>query len=269
MLMQVNSGLTRYEVQKAKLTVQPDLHVHNAHMTIVPALLLLLGGASILEVTIGSDLAIVMLVLLSLLGVGASMIVRRVLQEFANAHKEVLVIREGLIRPRPVGALVPGDTILLPAGSVVPVDVALSAQQATITGPLAWVLAALRVATPHDQVIAGSRITTEVQAQVLAVGAQRFAVARLMPFLTAKSGVEVRTVLSGLVALCKLQFRASWTQLGMRLAHLGQLAVSTTQQFQVRIDRFNDHTTLVGQLRQRAKEVAFRYNQDPVSSRWI
>ncbi|MFD1484278.1 hypothetical protein ACFQ5J_03410 [Lacticaseibacillus baoqingensis] len=266
MLMQVNSGLTRYEVQKAKLALPEALPMKKPHLAIAPALLVALGGACLLDASAGMQAAVVVLMVLGSLLVGAHLCVQRVLSRFDNDRTEVLVIREGLIRPRLVRDLVPGDTLWLAAGSIVPVDVALPADQAVLKGPLAWLLRGLHIALPHDQVIAGSQILSETQTTVLATGAKRFALVHLGAALTTNPGIGCLSGVIALITACKFQLRVGQARFGLHLTQITQLV---TRQVVAWIDTFNAHMTLVGHLQHHAKQVAFQYNQDPVSWRLI
>lgn len=256
--MQNSSGLTRFEVRKAQLANRPAPRIAKFHLAILPTLLL---GAGIVAVSAGAAgvLAASLIALFLVLAVGGAHIgIHRWAQALDNGDQAVMVIREGLMRQATVADLVVGDTVLLAPGATAPVD--LTAIDGRVVNKTTARLARLlHVAVPADMTVAGSTVLAATQAQVVAIGADRWA---------------LRVVLA-----CLTEEATASHHLGLRLVQLlhGWLAAATPAPSarHVRpIDNDNNdllqastatRMTLVGNIRQAAQEAAFRYNQDPVS----
>ncbi len=260
LLMQRNSGLTRLEVNKARLAMNQDVRIQKLHLTLRPACALLLGIAALLVAFQVSLLTVLgFSVAAAALVWGASRQLHAWLAQYDNADTSVLVIREGLVRQGTVADLVPGDTIVLAAGTVLPVDVTGIA--AALPKPLAMTLNAFHLVPACA--IAGSRVTAAGQAQVVAVGTQRFVLKALVPAMATRPQRSMMVALMIAAAMVKRAFKLGVGRVSLHLARtVRELGDTIRRQF---VAAFPLHMTLVGNAKHTAKETAFRYNQDPVS----
>lgn len=260
LMMQRNSGLTRLEVRQARLQLDRDTRIQKLHLGLRPVLI---AGCGLMLGLLGAHvawLAIALIAVAFLLVAGILATTGHAwLQRFDNADTPVLMIREGLIRQGSVEDLVPGDTLVVSAGSVLPVDV--TGIDTALPKFLAVVLAALGL----DQVgaIAGSVAVVDGHAIVTAVGNQRLVLATALPALAATPEAGVKCLVQLLVAVCHQAIATTCHMVafsGQQVARRGHAAAMRLTAALVAT-----RMTLIGNVRHAASESAFRYNQDPVS----
>ncbi|WP_262314521.1 hypothetical protein [Lacticaseibacillus parakribbianus] len=267
MLMQVQSGLTRLEV-KQKQVLQHGGRIQAPAFALRPLVLLGLGLGLLLAALAHGLIGLALAGLIAgLAGLGHLGLTRWLAA--LDAPRQVLVVRDGLVRPIAASDLVVGDVVQVQAGTRLTVDVsgAISAQ------PALWLRLLLTItAQPvaFGVAPAGSRAVASAQARVLAVGADRL-VARLVQGDAAAGQLAT---LSGWLLAAALAFgcaiRAALGGLAVLPQALmaRQAALLTRRPQPARLAAFGREITLVGTTRHDAQEAAFRYNQDPVSWRF-
>lgn len=276
MLMQVSSGLTRYQVKKATQHLQHDNALASPVFQLRPLLLLVAGCSLLLVVMQDWAIAVVSGALLVSMSLLAHRSLRRWFAQFSAHDQVVLVVRGGLTRLVRVDQLVVGDTLFLQAGQLLPVDVTLTAGLwATPSKPLAMLLRLTGVAKDDTVGFAGSVIDRDGLATVTALGCDRFIASVAAPALAERQSLSLAPVL-------RLLF---WGAVARTVQLIGQLphAVSVhvhqmLSNVQAKIDQRQlikmlsallARMSLVGYVRHQAKEAAFRYNQEPVSWRFV
>ena len=261
LMMQYSSGLSRFEVRKAQLVSQPTTRMTKIRVATRPILLFVAGivaivaGVSGVVPALGLAGALVLL-MSSLIGLS-----HRWLRQMANGNQQVMVVRDGLMRQCAVAELVVGDTLYLGAGTVVPVDVQADRRLAvTPDGFTAALMRVFAVQTPTNVILAGARIATDAQVQVLAIGSSRFVFKQLLPLFADEVTTSVR-----FGAQVGERLRSGLVHVQQRLADLSLLQMLAPASATLLQADQATQMTLVGNNRQAAKENAFRYNQDPVS----
>ncbi len=151
MLKFVNSGLTQTEVRRARLEQTATPLVAHAWKVLLPVVLLT-SGVSVLAGLVWGIIAFVGMMLVG--GFFAYMIGRQVFllaKKLDNGAEQATVVRSGLTRTVTVDELVPGDTVVLRAGRMAPVDVQVDG----------------------EVILAGAQMNTDVTAAVVAIGNDR------------------------------------------------------------------------------------------------
>lgn len=275
MLMQVSSGLTRYQVKKATQHLQHDNALASPVFQLRP-LLLLVAGCSLLLVAL-QDWSIAMLVGVFLVSI--SVLAHRALQgwfaQFSTRDQVVLVVRDGLTRRVRVDQLVVGDTLFLQAGQLLPVDVTLTVGLwATPSKPLALLLHLTGVAPAETVGLAGSVIDRDGLATVTALGCDRFIASIAAPALAERQSLSLAPVLRLLLWGAVARTVQLIGQLPRTVSvHVQQMLSNVQAKFAQRqlikiMSALLARMSLVGYVRHQAKEAAFRYNQEPVSWRF-
>lgn len=252
--MQQYSGLSRVEVRKAKMALHQSPQAKFS-LAWTPVLVMTLG-ASVVTVLLGhTGLAVMFLVMVLGLAMGANLSLRHFFTQFDQQDAKVLVIRDGLSRLEPVSALVPGDQLVGQAGMVLPVDV-WTDDAVAMPKLLKGLLSIVGLNPAGDLAIAGSVLTTDATVTVAAVGASRFCLDALLPALMSRPTIAI---MAGLQA----GLRALFAPMTLVVAHLSSNRTPVDPQTQNEMNFDSD--SLVGHIRHAATLSAFQYNQDPVS----
>lgn len=271
MLMQVHSGLTRYQVQKAK----QNLPFNAAH--IAPAFqfrpeLVVVAGVSVILLALHEALAAE---ILAVSAVALTLLVHRLLQHwsarFNEQRNQVLVVRDGLIHQVAVQALVPGDTLQLQAGSRLPVDVNMPNGAVVPTGLLAVLLRLTGRKIEPGVGIAGSVVLKDCQATVLARGGDCVVATAVLPDWAEQQQMTLQPLAAAMLGATAAAMTQLIQQIPVAVSlHVKQMLtylqkkINATSLVEVTL-AFMYHMTLVGHTRHHSSEAAFRYNQDPVS----
>lgn len=248
------SGLTRYQVQKRRLALPGAAVVRPLALR---PFLVLAGGLALLLVALGHVLvAIVAAVGLLAASFGLRLVLARRLAQLSEASTPVLVVRDGLSRCVLPRDLVPGDVLRVQAGMILPVDVALGA----VAAKTPWWLAGMQASvaqTTNRRGLAGSRVLDAGLVTVVAVGAD----------------CAVFAAADATQATAAPVPHFNWHRLAARVRQvwlqLASLVLPTTGKKQAAriIRRRLALPTFALVVDRHAAEVAFRYNQEPVS--WL
>ncbi|WP_225047343.1 hypothetical protein [Lacticaseibacillus kribbianus] len=265
MLMQVQSGLTRFEVKQQQVFKRTSAVVRPA-FALRPIILLGLGlGVVLGDWTTSGMVGFALVALITAATLLGHAAFRRWLARL-DAPRQVLVVRDGLARAVDAAELVAGDIVQVQAGTVLPADVA-----GTVAAkPSAWLrLIALATGMTAGTIAAGSRFTAAGQVQVVAVGADRLVVRQVAGDATAGAAFTLVGWLAQAALGLAAQVRLALHQFGQGQAALAcrPVARAIDARLHTILGALNALATLVGTSGHDAKEAAFRYNQDPVSWR--
>lgn len=183
-----------------------------------------------------------------------------------NGNRQVLVVRDGLVRGTTLAGLVAGDIVKIPAGTLLATDVATTASAT----PSRWLQVILKLTgktMPQGVALAGSRVNEDVQAKVLAVGDERYIAKMANDIFAVKSELPLAMIAKAILASIKCAVIRLSRALG---------ASKLIRQVEIKVKQVHDDLALIPQVAGRAslvksdvsavKETAFRYNQDPVTS---
>ncbi|MFD1432573.1 hypothetical protein [Lacticaseibacillus yichunensis] len=266
MLMQVQSGLTRYQVQKAKY----DLRQANTAITLQQQrrsiLMMGLGAGLVCMGLFDQPLVALALVMMILIGMGAAHVAfTRWFEGLKQEDRTVLVVRDGLLRAITVQELVVGDVLQITAGDVLPVDgLGDMAVRRNV-----WLKLLTMVDGNATVLPAGAIALADGQLQVSATGCDVFA-AQMADALLGTT--DNRRVFGKALGHLILVFAGRTLNAGVQAVSIGlkRIQLQVTRNTNVKgamtaLAAFMANMTLVGHTRHQLKEAAFRYNQDPVS----
>lgn len=266
MLMQEYSGLSTTQVNKLQFGMRASASPLRSVLPVRLVALLSAGFGLLSDVLF--DRAWIGLLVAALLIVGVYALHASFCRWLANfnANRQVLVVRDGLVRGTTLAGLVAGDLVKVPAGTLLAADLATNAK----ASPSAWlklVLALTGKHMPTGVALAGSRLDEDVQAQVLAVGDERYIAKMANDIFAVKSALPLAEIFAAGLAVMK----AAMTELGRVL-----IASKLVQQIKLKMKQVQDNMTLIPLVAGRTslvksdatavKATAFRYNQDPVTS---
>lgn len=266
MFMQEYSGLSTTQVNKMQFNLRTVATPLRSTFPLRPIAMLSAGLGVLSDVLFDRVwLGLALTALLVIGGYAVHAAFCRWLTNF-NGNRQVLVVRDGLVRGTTLAGLVAGDIVKIPAGTLLATDVATTAS-ATPSRWLQVILTLTGKTMPQGVALAGSRVNEDVQARVLAVGDQRYIAKMANDIFAVKSALPVAAI-----------FQALLTGIKCSLIRLGRVlgASKLIQQVEIKVKQVHDDLASIPQVAGRAslvksdvsavKATAFRYNQDPVTS---
>ncbi|KRM72539.1 hypothetical protein [Lacticaseibacillus brantae] len=263
-MLKITSGLTRLEIQKARLTQVPQTFDGALRFRLLPILLLGLGGSL---VTIGEFdqwvVAGLIMVLAAIVGLGAHLALVHYLTQLQDREANVSVIRDGLAFIVPVGELVAGDLVVVHAGERTAIDLLADRQKFVVAPVLNWLLG-----HKAQTVVPAGAIAVENLTATVAGHNGRVADQVVQDFNAQAPMPQAATLMNTVTAVIAGLRMAAVTQVAGVLPRLGDMSkqILREQQGLLKVlSGFFNRMSLVGQVRHHVSESAFRYNQDPVS----
>ncbi|WP_155285893.1 hypothetical protein [Lacticaseibacillus zhaodongensis] len=253
MLKFTNSGLSRYKVSQSRVQAADQ----TAHIRILSFAVPVILGFVGLEM----ELLRVSYVLAALLGVvlivGYALIARELKSLralIANGQQSVTVVRAGMLKILRVSDLVVGDSIVVKAGAVLPVDV-------DFVNPVTVV--AWGKENSACSANAGMRVLSDEIATVRAIACDR----QIVKDVCVQGNVfSLKELLTMVLVAALAHAKAGLVTLTVALQRLENGVVrSTARQASDILARCTARQINDGWLRIRSREIAFRYNQGPVS----
>ncbi|MFD1399372.1 hypothetical protein ACFQ41_08615 [Lacticaseibacillus suilingensis] len=264
MLMQVQSGLSQAQVQKKQFNTTQRAHTLRPTFPLRQLAVLTLGLALLADRLFNQAwLGLVPVAVAALLTLAA----RHVFTQWAkrlDADSPVLVIRDGLRRAMTRSSLVVGDVIEFNAGAVLPFDVETSAP-VQVAGWLKVVLTLTNQTCAAGIAPAGSTLLADAQVVIVATGDQRLGVQLTHAVFSGQQAVSLwafaKMGLHLLLSQCKAV--GQWF-VGLRFSQVKAVSGWILPDAQGFTPIVFDRSLVENQ--QAAKEAAFRYHQDPVTS---
>jgi len=267
-MLKLTSGLSRYEIQKARQAQAARQVDASLRFRQLPILLL---GLGLSFVTFGEFdqwlLAGLVLMTATVAGLAIHLFLHHYLVQMQQATKTVTVVRSGLLFVVPVSEVVAGDVVVLHPGEVVAVDLVGEQAQFQLAPVLAWLLQGR-----FQTIIPAGAVVKEATTAVVAAHNQR-AADQVVRHLNAQPVLPTRhDMLDAFIALVAFSQAAMVSfilTIAPRVTKVAQQFVIEQQRFLKVLSAFLNRMSLVGHVRHHDSESAFRYNQDPVSWRLV
>lgn len=255
MLMIQNSGLGYTEAARQRQTSVGSQHRLPIGKLVLPFLAASLG-LSLLVLGVSRILAIVVLIAGLLLSAFVAQQLRAAWHLLADDDAQATVVRGGLARVVRVGDLVPGDSLVLTAGMIVPVDAQGTASEAK--GLVA------HLNHKDDQLLAGCHVQSDMVVTVTATGNQRL-LARMLNGQA--QPVQYRQLLRLFIwrLLTLVAQVLPHRQLPGRVITQPSVSHHAVLALMSRVRGALAQALAAHRLRLTTAELTFRYNQGPVS----
>lgn len=264
MLMQVQSGLSQAQVQKIQFGTSQRAQTLRPTFPLRQLAVLTLGLALLADRLFDQAwLGLVPVVVAAILILAA----RHVFTQWTkrlDADRPVLVIRDGLRRAMKRNSLVVGDVVEFNADTVLPFDVETSAP-VQVAGWLKVILTLTNQTCAAGIAPAGSTLLADAQVVIVATGDRRLGVQLTHAVFSGQRALSLwafaKMGLHLLLSQCKAV--GQWF-VGLRFSQVKAVSGWVLPDAQGFTPIVFDRSLVENQ--QAAKEAAFRYHQDPVTS---